>query len=153
MLAHGIDVLWAPTCSRIEEEYWWASASRNSRVNRAATLGFVSDLRLLDLPSTPCSRVFHGCLNQLDRDLSPHNDRWFHTSTSFRPPNTENQNVQRTPASQSATAVKIGKTCFNYWMPGHFALRCPDRRWQSTPTQGTTALPNHNGSSTPTQAQ
>jgi hypothetical protein len=30
--------------------------------------------------------------------------------------------VQRTPASQGATPMKTGKTCFNYGMPGHFAL-------------------------------
>jgi hypothetical protein len=55
-------------------EYCRASASRSARVNRAATLCLESDLRSLDLPFTLCSRVFNQCLNQLDRDLSPHND-------------------------------------------------------------------------------
>jgi hypothetical protein len=59
--------------------------------------------------------------------------------------------VQRTPTSQGATPVKIGKTCFNCEKPGHFPLQCPDR--PSTPTQGTTAPPTRNGSSTLTQAQ
>jgi hypothetical protein len=50
-------------------------SSKSARVNRAATLGLISDLRLLDLPSTPCSRGFNRCLNQLGRDLSPRRDR------------------------------------------------------------------------------
>jgi hypothetical protein len=68
-------------------------------------------------------------------------------------PTTVNQNVQKTPATQGATPVKLGKICFNYGKPGHFALKCPDRRQPSTPTQGMTTPPNRNGSSTPTQAQ
>jgi hypothetical protein len=72
-------------CSRTEEEYWQASTSRNTRVNRTATPGPALVLCLLDLPSTPCSRVFNRYLNRLDRDLSPHIDRWFHATIFFRP--------------------------------------------------------------------
>jgi hypothetical protein len=63
-------------------------------------------------------------------------------------PTGENQNVQRTPATQGEMPVKSGKICFNCGKPGHFALQCPDPRQPSTPTQGTTAPPNRNRSST-----
>jgi hypothetical protein len=56
-------------------EILMSKRKKECRVNRVATLCFISDLCLLDLPSASCSRVFNRCLNQLDRDLSPHNDR------------------------------------------------------------------------------
>jgi hypothetical protein len=71
----------------------------------------------------------------------------------FQTPNTGNQSDQGTPTTANATSNKVNTTYFNYGQKGHYANRCPTRRKSSTPTLGTPASPNHNGSSTPTQAQ
>jgi hypothetical protein len=49
--------------------------------------------------------------------------------------------------------VKANTTCFNCGQNDHYDNRCPNQRQPSTPTQGTTAPPNHNENSTPTQAK
>jgi hypothetical protein len=71
----------------------------------------------------------------------------------YQIPDTGSHRVQRTIATQDTTLMNVGKTCFNYGRKGHFALQCPNRRQQSTPTQGMSPPPNHNGNSTLIQAR
>jgi hypothetical protein len=73
-------------CSRIEEEYCQASASRSIRRKRTPTLGLASTsiLRLLYLSSALLLKVLNWCLNLLDKDLSPLSGRWFRAQISFR---------------------------------------------------------------------
>jgi hypothetical protein len=72
----------------------------------------------------------------------------------FQTPNTGNQSAQGTPTTPNATPNKANTTCFNCGQKGHYGNHCPSRHKSSTPTPGMpTPLPNHNGSSTLTQAQ
>jgi hypothetical protein len=71
----------------------------------------------------------------------------------FQTLNTRNQSAERTPTTQNGSPKKMNTTCFNYGQKGHYANRCPSRCQSSTPTLGTHAPLNHNGSSTLTQAQ
>jgi hypothetical protein len=71
----------------------------------------------------------------------------------FQTLNTGNQSSQGTPTTQNATPNKVKTSCSNCGQKGHYANRCPRRRKSSTPTPGTPAPPNCNGSSTATQAQ
>jgi hypothetical protein len=67
----------------------------------------------------------------------------------YQTPIIGNHRVQRTPATQDTTPMKVGKTCFKCGRKGHFSLQCPDQRQQSTPTQGMPPPQNRNGNSTP----
>jgi hypothetical protein len=144
-------------CSRIGEEYCQASTSRSARVNRAPTPGpaSISILRLLDLPSTPSHRVLNECLNQLEKDLSPPQQQMIPCPNLFQTPNSENQNVQRTPTDPNATQTLASKKSYNYGQKGHFANSSPNPRARPPliPVANSTPPPNHNGNSTPTQAK
>jgi hypothetical protein len=64
----------------------WCMKSMFYEHQQAPTLGpaSISILCLLDLSFASSLRVFNRCLNQLDKDLSPHSGKRFHGPTSFR---------------------------------------------------------------------
>jgi hypothetical protein len=73
-------------CTRTEEEYCQASASRSVRPNRTPTPcpASMSILRLLDLSSAPFHRALNRCLDRLAKDLLPLSSWWFCALIFFR---------------------------------------------------------------------
>jgi hypothetical protein len=132
-------------CYRIGEEFWNASTNRSARVNTVATPGPVFVLHLLDPFLAPMQQNVQPMPQLIGQGFATPQRQMISCPNGYQTPNTG------TPTTQDTTPMKADKTCSNCGRKGHFALQCPNRHQQSTPTLRTPP-PNCIGNSTLIQA-
>jgi hypothetical protein len=116
----------------------------------------------ININSSPARPTFHPVSQSSQRMPQPTREGFVTPQQQmiprpnlFQTPNSENQNVQRTPTDPNATQTLASKKSYNYGQKGHFANSSPNPRARPLliPVANSTPPPNHNGNSTPTQAK